>query len=95
MSEMPSAPASSVQVTDHALLCWLERVHLIDIEAIRTEIATACERGAALRAPCIRVLGARFFLRGKTIVTCVSDDRLVDYEVLVEFARHVEVKPDE
>lgn len=37
-------------ITDHALLRWIERVHGVDIEAMRQEVLRACEPGLQSRA---------------------------------------------
>lgn len=59
-------------VSDHAVLCYLERVHEIDVEAIRLAIGAACERGAEVNAPCVRIAAARFIVKRGTVVTALS-----------------------
>ncbi|MBY0306404.1 MAG: hypothetical protein K2W86_14795 [Sphingomonas sp.] len=36
---------SPIRVTDHALLRWLERAGLVDVEALRAQIEAQLERG--------------------------------------------------
>lgn len=47
-----------VEVTDHALLRYLERKYSIDVEALRREIAKEVE--------CAVIMGATYFHEGST-----------------------------
>lgn len=41
---------SPIRMTDHALLRWLERAGLVDVEALRSAIEARLERGHAAAA---------------------------------------------
>jgi hypothetical protein len=70
----------SVVVSDHAVLRFLERVHGLDIEAVRAEIAWRAERGAAAAEVIgemqYRIVWPGFTLvvRGERVVTVIPDD---------------------
>jgi hypothetical protein len=70
----------SVHVSDHAVLRFLERVHGLDIEAVRAEIAWRAERGAAaastIGAVEYRIVwpGYTLVVRGERVVTVIPGD---------------------
>lgn len=62
-----------VHVTDHAILRYLERVYLVDIEGLRRRIGRQIDRNMhdALPFPSAVVInGARFKMKGKAVTTC-------------------------
>ncbi len=66
---MPSAtPERRATVSDHALLRWLERHLLIDIEAVRESILTP------ERLDAIRCGAARIHCRAEGVVLVVAED---------------------
>lgn len=70
---------SSVNVTDHAVVCWLERVAGFDVVALRAQIAASAEVGIAYGAKAVVVSGGKLVLDGKSVVTVV---RPHDYHLL-------------
>ncbi|MDF1778758.1 MAG: hypothetical protein P1V13_22270 [Rhizobiaceae bacterium] len=82
-----SAP---VEVTDHAVLRYLERVCGLDVETLRTKISVGCSRGAAAGAPVIRFSGARFLLRGVTVVTAICDADICGHATMRDLILHPE-----
>ena len=81
---------TSVHVTDHAVLRYLERVCGLDIDALRASIAAGCERGAAAGAPVVRFSGARFLLRGERVVTAIDDEHFCDHATMTDLIRRPE-----
>ena len=69
-NKMPETGLTVPIVTDHAVLRFIERIHGIDTDAIRLIIANRCEAGVRYGASAVVSDGARFILRGDTIVTC-------------------------
>ncbi len=64
-----------VQVTDHAVLRYLERGLQMDIEAIRCEIGHRVERGVDRGASAVCVDGLRYRLVDDVVVTVVPVNR--------------------
>ena len=60
-----------VEVTDHAVVRWLERAKGIDVAALRREIADLCEPAMLLGAVSVRVSGVKFQLAGNRVCTVV------------------------
>ena len=58
-----------VHVTDHAVLRYLERLHGLDIEAVRAEIATTVWRAALAGATGVRHDGLIYRLQDGVVVT--------------------------
>lgn len=77
----------TIQVSDHAVLRYLERHHGIDVEQVRELIGQCCERGAKVGAPVVRVGKARFVLRGHVVVTCYPEGSSVNYDGMVDLIR--------
>lgn len=57
------------QVTDHAVIRYLERVHGIDIDAYRAEIAEKVAVGVKLRASGVVIDGYRYVLADCHVTT--------------------------
>lgn len=76
---MPKPPP--LRITDHALLRWLERAGLIDVEGVRVAIGNALERafdaGASLESGKFLIVahGLVYVVRGDAIVTVINDDK--------------------
>jgi hypothetical protein len=65
-----SGKYEQVYVTDHALIRYIERVHGIDLEDIRAEVARVCERAAGVSGNVtIRSDGHFFECRDGAVVT--------------------------
>lgn len=63
----------TVKITDHAVLQYLERVLLMDIEGLRTRIETAVQKSMIeeLGPPSkVTINGVVFPMRGYTVTTC-------------------------
>ncbi len=67
---------TSLHVTDHAILRYLERAHGLDVEAVRRHIASRCATGAELRATTVIVERVKFVLADRggelTVVTVLK-----------------------
>ncbi len=63
-----------VNVTDHALIRWLERVHGIDMDAMRAEIAEAVHDALAAGATALTADGAHYVLnpQTRTVITVLT-----------------------
>jgi len=63
-------------VSDHAVLRWLERVEGVNVHAIRRRIRNACRAGAEAGAAGVQLAGVRFVLatgaNGTVVVTTLS-----------------------
>lgn len=59
---------AAIEVTDHAVLRWLERVNGVDINAIRRHLAGEVMAGAELGATAVRIGNHKYCLvkDGKT-----------------------------
>ncbi len=60
---------STVLVSDHAVLRWLERVEGLDIAALRNQIAASAAVGLAYGSRVVVVAGGKLILEGETVVT--------------------------
>lgn len=87
---MTDVSPKPVQVSDHAVLRFLERHHGIDVEHVRALIGQCCERGVEAGAPVVRVGKARFLLRGRVVVTCYPDGAGVNYDGMVDLIREAQ-----
>lgn len=58
-----------INVSDHAVVRWLERKRGFDIQAIRTEIAECCRNGVAMGATAVTVGNVKFAIMGNVICT--------------------------
>ena len=63
---------SRIQVTDHAVVRYLERVHGVDIEGLRRRIGRIADLAAEETVPC-RVLsdGMAYQISGGRVVTVI------------------------
>ena len=66
MSRRPPPP----EVTDHAVLRYIERAHGVDVEAIRAHIAETARIGVEHRAKAVISGGVKFILKGGRVITC-------------------------
>ena len=67
---------SIAKVTDHAVVCWLERVAGFDIAALRAQIAGSAEIGIAHGAKAVVVAGGKLILgstRGELVFVSPTD----------------------
>lgn len=62
---------SAVVVTDHAVLRHLERVHGIDVEAVRLELGQKVDAAVEAGAAATVSNGIRYVLVGENLVSCV------------------------
>jgi hypothetical protein len=71
-----SAKDEPVEVADHAILRYLERVKGIDLEALRTELDSEVLREVVQRCPTGRhvINGVTYVTRDKTLVTVIYND---------------------
>lgn len=60
---------SSIFVSDHAVLRYLERAHGVDIQAIRAHLAGRAATAADLGAIAVKIEGVKLVLRGRVLVT--------------------------
>lgn len=60
---------TGIEVTDHAIVRWLERVHGVDMDAVRAEIAAACRTGVSLGACSVKVQNVKFQLDENKVCT--------------------------
>ena len=64
------------EVSDHALLRYLERVLRIDVEAHRCEVGRKVDRAMVHPGACgVRVGGFTYKLRGQVVTTVVPSDK--------------------
>lgn len=56
-------------VTDHALVCYLERVWGVDVQAIRKHIARHAQAASDHDAKAVQSNGATFVVAGDRVVT--------------------------
>ena len=73
---------TTMMITDHAVIRWLERNKLVDIEAIRRDIATTLEpafsAAAKMGANEFTIRRERWkyiFKDGGTLVTCFREEK--------------------
>lgn len=62
---------TGIEVTDHAIVRWLERVRGIDMDLVRAEIAQHCRTAVALRACSVKVHNVKFQLSDNIVCTVV------------------------
>jgi hypothetical protein len=63
-----------VEVSDHAVLRYLERAQGFNIEAVRSHIAKLCAPAASAGASTLRAEGLRFTISlGRKVVTVAPD----------------------
>lgn len=74
---MPETGFTRADVTDHAVLRYLERSHGLDVKAAREHIASLCANGARYGAHTVAVEDVKFVLVGATVVTTVKRRKLV------------------
>lgn len=63
------------EVSDHAVLRELERVHGVDVEGVRKDIARKVRRGLDQGAVGVLVDGLRYILRQGVVVTVLRGPR--------------------
>lgn len=73
MSQHSSADAATV-VTDHALIRWLERVHGIEVEALREVLYDRVRDAAAVGATRHRTAECTFIFRNGKLITVLDAD---------------------
>ncbi|MBW8320630.1 MAG: hypothetical protein K0M49_02415 [Arenimonas sp.] len=61
-----------VEVTDHAVLRYLERAHGLDVEFFRLHIRELVLRGAEVGASGVIVENVKFVLQNGSVVTCLD-----------------------
>ncbi len=71
----------TVQVTDHAVLRWLERVAGFDITALRDQIAASAEVGIHYGARTVVVSGGKLVLEGEAVVTVLRPSQIRASEI--------------
>lgn len=64
-----------LDVSDHAVLRELERVHGIDVESVRKGIARKTRRGRASGAAGVLLDGIRYVLRDGVVITVLDGSR--------------------
>lgn len=69
MLKTPPAIPTTVRVSDHALLRYLERVKGIDVEAARAEVASICGIASTLGARSVAGEGHVFLIADYTVTT--------------------------
>ncbi|MEW6125378.1 MAG: hypothetical protein AB1698_22450 [Pseudomonadota bacterium] len=67
-------------VTDHAVLREIERVHGIDVEAVRRHIAHRVRHAVAAGAAGLLSEGHRYIIRAGKVVTVLPGERSHDAE---------------
>lgn len=66
----PIKPSTVIlEVTDHAVLRYLERSQGVDVEAVRLQIRDIVIKGAELGASAVTAEGLRFVLRNNSVTT--------------------------
>lgn len=63
-----------VNITDHALVRYLERARGVDVEGLRQRIGRHVDKGLLDEMPvpnAVVVNGIRYRLRGKKVITCM------------------------
>lgn len=62
---------TGIEVTDHAIVRWLERVRGIDMDAVRAEIAAHCRTAVEFGAASVLVHNVKFRLNQNIVCTIV------------------------
>lgn len=65
---------TDINVTDHAVLRYLQRRHQIDIEGLRRHMAGLAARGVEAGASGVIVEGVKLVLQGTVVVTVLEKD---------------------
>lgn len=73
---MTELSRDAIQVTDHAVLRYLERAMGLNIEIVREHILSICVNAAAFGAVAVRAEGLKFIIDGNHIVTVVPDSNI-------------------
>ncbi len=63
----------AIEVTDHAVIRWLERAKGMDIYAIRREIADLVAPAVAARAVGVKISGIKFAIAGHVVCTVIRE----------------------
>ncbi len=63
------------EISDHALLRYLERVLQVDVEAHRRILGARCDRAAREGASSVVVAGIRYVIDCDVVVTCYKVHR--------------------
>jgi hypothetical protein len=71
----------AVNVSDHALLRYMQRVLDIDVEQLRGLLAESVGRHQG--APSVRALGARFLMINGRVVTTINDRAIPSHMTLL------------
>lgn len=79
--------AVTVEVTDHAVLRWLEHAHGLDLRAVKRLIASKVRNGAELEAVAVVVDQVRFVLRDRAAADAAEPVEVAVTTTLLE--RHV------
>lgn len=80
----------TLRVTDHAVLRYMERAMELNVEIVRSHIASICAGPAAIGAVCARSEGVRFEIVNN-VVTTVAPDRVNPSNISRERnQRHIE-----
>lgn len=90
---MTDPSKSAVQVTDHAVLRYLERAMGLNIEVVREHILGICVSAASFGAVAVRSEGLKFVIDGNRIVTVEPDSLLpsrTSQKRAIERARQLE-----
>lgn len=74
---MPETGLVRADVTDHAVLRYLQRAHGLDIQHFRDHIATLCANGARYGACAVAAENVKFVLVGGRVVTTVAREKFV------------------
>ena len=77
MVTMPETGLLRADVTDHAVLRYLERGHGLDISFFRRHISELCANGARFGASAVVVEDVKFVLVNGRVVTTVAPDAFV------------------
>ncbi len=68
----PRRPSAEIEVSDHALVRWLERRHGIDMEGFRQQLAAEVRHVAGSGAYSLKTDACTFVFRGDTLVTVLE-----------------------
>ncbi|WP_271024933.1 hypothetical protein [Rhizobium sp. RCAM05973] len=63
-------------VSDHALLRYIERVHGIEIETIRSYLLERADSAIRLGASAVHLEDCRLIIKGHSVVTVVTEERV-------------------
>lgn len=74
---MPETGILRADVTDHAVLRYLERAHDIDVSFFRDHIAELCANGIRYGATAVAAEDVKFVLVDGRVITTVHRDKLV------------------